>query len=48
MYISGLGFRKSLVLFFFLVYVFFFLNIVLTWKIVGVSKVSVIYIYIYI
>ena len=29
------------------VYIYFF-NIVLTWKIVGVSKVSVIYIYIYI
>ena len=27
-------------------YMFFFLNIVLTWKIVGASKVSVLYIYI--
>ena len=27
-------------------YVFFFFNIVLTWKIVGVSKTSVLYIYI--
>ena len=26
-------------------YVFFFFNIVLTWKIVGVSKTSVLYIY---
>ena len=26
-------------------YMFFFLNIVLTWKIVGASKVSVLYIY---
>ena len=39
------------VFFFFLIMscfrkVFFFLNIVLTWKIVGVSKVSVFYIYI--
>ena len=28
-------------------YVFFFFNIVLMWKIVGVSKTSVLYIYIY-
>ena len=35
---SGLGFRKNLL------YIFF--NIVLTWKIVGDSKVSVLYLYI--
>ena len=35
---SGLGFRKVLL------YIFF--NIVLTWKIVGASKVSVLYLYI--
>ena len=39
--------------FYFLVFIgfskrFFFFNTVLTWKIVGASKVSVIYIYIYI
>ena len=37
------GFRKALFWFF-----VFFINIMLMWKIVGVSKVSVIYIYIYI
>ena len=35
---SGLGFRKVLL--------YFFFSIVLTWKIVGVSKVSVLYLYI--
>ena len=35
---SGSGFRKVLL------YIFF--NILLTWKIVGVSKVSVLYVYI--
>ena len=40
------GFRKVLLCFLFC-FVFFFL-IVLTWKIVGASKVSIIYIYIYI
>ena len=34
--------------FFCWVYIFFFFNIVLMWKIVGASKVSVLYIYIYI
>ena len=33
--------------FYYVVGFFFFLNIMLTWKIVGVSKVSVLYIYIY-
>ena len=51
MYISGLGFRKPLAFMFFFPFFFRFMfffkkNIVLTWKIVGVSKVSVIYIYI--
>ena len=35
---SGLGFRKVLLCF------FFFLNIVLTWKIVGAGKASVLYV----
>ena len=48
------GFRKGflrlcfLFLFFFCIYAFFFFNIVLTWKIVGASEVSILYIYIYI
>ena len=37
---SGSGFRKSLLCF------FFFNNILLTWKIVGASKTSVLYVYI--
>ena len=36
----GSGFRKSLLCF------FFFNNILLTWKIVGASKTSVLYVYI--
>ena len=54
MYILGLSFRKTLafiVFFFFLklfIYLYIFFNIVLTWKIVEASKVSVLYIYIYI
>ena len=42
-YISGLGFRKALAFMFFF---YLFYNIVLMWKIVGVSKASVLYIYI--
>ena len=44
-----IGFRKVLLRFFFFVFCFLFfflINIVLTWKIVGASKASVIYIYI--
>ena len=40
--------RVYYVFFFFLVLLLLFFNVVLMWKIVGVSKVSVIYIYIYI
>ena len=40
------GFRKLLLCFFF--FVLFFFNIVLTWKFVGASKVSVLYVCIYI
>ena len=42
-YISGLGFRKALAFMFFF---YLFYNIVLMWKIVGISKALVIYIYI--
>ena len=37
---SGSGFRKSLLCF------FFFYNILLMWKTVGASKVSILYVYI--
>ena len=37
----GLGLRKAL--FYIYIYIFFFFNIVLTWKIVGVSEILVLY-----
>ena len=46
--VKGKAFEYRVYYVFWLVFFFFFLNIVMTWKIMGVSKVSVIYIYIYI
>ena len=37
---TGFGFKKSFILY---IYIFFFFNIVLTWKIVGVSEILVLY-----
>ena len=37
---TGFGFKKSFILY---IYIFFFFNIVLTWKIVGVSEILILY-----
>ena len=39
---TGFGFKKSFILYIY-IYIFFFFNIVLTWKIVGVSEILVLY-----
>ena len=41
---TGFGFKKSFILYIYIyIYIFFFFNIVLTWKIVGVSEILVLY-----
>ena len=46
--VKGKAFEYRVYHVFWLVFFFFFFSIVMTWKIMGVSKISVIYIYIYI